>query len=195
MRILTSPSTRAQTEDTPSEPAGTRAFGVVIQARRRERGWSQERLAREVAAQGDRTIRQSDISRMERNQVQLPRTARLQHLAAALDLTTLQLLALAGWGGAAAAVAEVASLQVAAEPPLAADALAGAPCEVQIDIKTIILDRLAPWPIEIPELSTEAMALEETRIRLRAALTRARETRAESQNLLTLSSARRGNGA
>ena len=59
-------------------------LGMVIKARRRELGWSQEELAARVAAQGDAAFRQTDVSRLERGKVSLPRRQRLGHIAAAL---------------------------------------------------------------------------------------------------------------
>ncbi|MDQ3657056.1 MAG: helix-turn-helix domain-containing protein [Chloroflexota bacterium] len=45
-------------------------------------------------------MRQSGISRLERGQVTLPRSHRLQQIAEALDITPGELLARGGWSGA-----------------------------------------------------------------------------------------------
>ncbi|MBA2470151.1 MAG: hypothetical protein H0V37_12165 [Chloroflexia bacterium] len=69
-------------------------------------------------------MRQSDVSRLERDQVTLPRHSRLAHIAAALDLTMGELLARAGWDGAAQEFQDGPSglLPVATEPPTAREA-------------------------------------------------------------------------
>ena len=43
-----------------------KTLGEAIKARRLERGWSQEELARRMVDHGDLTFRQSDVSRLER---------------------------------------------------------------------------------------------------------------------------------
>jgi transcriptional regulator with XRE-family HTH domain len=72
-------------------------LGTVIKARRRELGWSQEELAARVAAHGDAAFRQTDVSRLERGKVSLPRRQRLGHIAAALGLSLGELLMRLGW--------------------------------------------------------------------------------------------------
>ena len=47
-------------------------LGDAIRARRLELGWTQEELAERIAV-GDETFRQSDVSRLERGKVALPR--------------------------------------------------------------------------------------------------------------------------
>lgn len=74
-------------------------LGDVIRNRRMELGWTQEELADHVADLGD-PIRQSDISRLERNETALPRRARLECIAEALDLPLGELLERSGWSGA-----------------------------------------------------------------------------------------------
>jgi transcriptional regulator with XRE-family HTH domain len=96
------------------DPMVPRSLGALIRTRRRELGWSQEQLADQVAACGDPTIRQSDISRLELGKVGLPRAARLRALAAALDLPLGELLARAGWDGAETAFAPNGASSVAA---------------------------------------------------------------------------------
>ena len=79
-------------------PASTTStLGAVIKARRHQLGWSQEELAARVAAHGDGAFRQTDVSRLERGKVGLPRRERLGYIAAALGFTMGELLMRAGW--------------------------------------------------------------------------------------------------
>jgi transcriptional regulator with XRE-family HTH domain len=71
----------------------TSTFGEVIRQRRRELGLTQEELAERIGE----SVRQSDISRMERDYVVLPRRERLEALAAALEVTPGYLLLHSGW--------------------------------------------------------------------------------------------------
>lgn len=71
----------------------SRTLGHVIRARRIELGLTQEELAERVGE----SVRQSDISRMERDYVMLPRRERLEALAAALEVTPGFLLMQSGW--------------------------------------------------------------------------------------------------
>ena len=82
-----------------------RTLGEAIRIRRRELGLSQEDLARRIADHGDAAFRQSDVSRLERGKVTLPRRERLEHMAAVLGLSLGDLLARSGWTGADAAFA------------------------------------------------------------------------------------------
>ncbi len=68
-------------------------LGTFIRERRQDLGLTQEQLAERV---GD-TIRQSEISRLEHDRVSLPRRDRLEHLAAALDVSIGELLVQTGW--------------------------------------------------------------------------------------------------
>jgi len=68
-------------------------LGTFIRERRRELGLTQERLAERVGE----SVRQSDISRLERNRISLPRRDRLEALAAALEVSTADLLLRTGW--------------------------------------------------------------------------------------------------
>lgn len=81
-----------------------RTLGCVIRRRRLELGWTQEQLAERISAE-DEYIRQSDISRIERGDIALPRRARLERIAAALDLPLGELLARSGWADAEACFA------------------------------------------------------------------------------------------
>lgn len=71
----------------------TPSFGEVIRQRRVELGMTQEELAERVGE----SVRQSDISRLERDYVALPRRDRLEALAAALEVTPGYLLMHSGW--------------------------------------------------------------------------------------------------
>ena len=82
-----------------------RTLGDAIRTRRQELGWSQEELAKRIADHGDEAFRQSDVSRLERGKVTLPRRERLVHVAAVLGLSLGELLARSGWTGAASAFA------------------------------------------------------------------------------------------
>jgi transcriptional regulator with XRE-family HTH domain len=73
-------------------------LGQVILARRAELGWTQEQLAERI---GD-NVRQSEISRLERDHIGLPRRYRLEQIARALDIPLGELLLRSGWAGAGA---------------------------------------------------------------------------------------------
>jgi len=68
-------------------------LGAAIRERRRQLGLTQEQLAERV---GD-SVTQSDISRIERGTVALPRRQRLEQLAQALDLSLGDLLVRSNW--------------------------------------------------------------------------------------------------
>ena len=74
-------------------------LGAVIRARRIELGLTQEELAARIGGEGE-YVRQSDVSRLERGRVGLPRRARLERIAAALGLPAGEVLARSGWAGA-----------------------------------------------------------------------------------------------
>jgi transcriptional regulator with XRE-family HTH domain len=74
-------------------------LGDAIKARRLELGWTQVELADRVAARGDSTFRQSDVSRLERGNVTLPHRARLERVAMVLGLPLGELLERSGWYG------------------------------------------------------------------------------------------------
>ena len=84
------------------DAARSRTLGQTIRRRRLELGWTQEDLAMRVCAEGD-LCHQSDVSRIERGRVGLPRRARLERIAAALEVPLGELLARSGWAGADAA--------------------------------------------------------------------------------------------
>src|SRR6476620_1507501 len=68
-------------------------LAAAIRRRRTELGLSQTQLAERTGPE----IQQSDISRLERGLVSLPRPEFLKRLAAALDMTVLELLSSAEW--------------------------------------------------------------------------------------------------
>lgn len=73
------------------------SMGDLIRQKRQELGWTQEELADRVSVLGDE-ITQSDISRIERGDVRLPRIERLTAIARALDLNLVDLLMTSSWG-------------------------------------------------------------------------------------------------
>lgn len=75
------------------------SLGDLVRRRCQELGFTQEELASRSSTD-DEIVRQSDISRIERGQIQLPRRSRLERIATALDLPLGELLALSGWAGA-----------------------------------------------------------------------------------------------
>jgi len=84
------------------ELARSRSLGETIRVRRVALGWTQEVLAARIGGEGG-ICHQSEVSRLERGRVGLPRRARLERIAAALDLPLGDLLARSGWAGAEAA--------------------------------------------------------------------------------------------
>ncbi|MDQ3655385.1 MAG: helix-turn-helix domain-containing protein [Chloroflexota bacterium] len=71
-------------------------LGQLIRERRMELNLTQEELAERVGE----GVRQSEISRLERNRVTLPRRQRMEQIAEALDIPIGVLLARSGWAGA-----------------------------------------------------------------------------------------------
>lgn len=71
-------------------------LGQLIRERRMDLNLTQEELAERI---GD-GVRQSEISRLERNRVSLPRRQRMEEIAAALEIPIGILLARSGWAGA-----------------------------------------------------------------------------------------------
>ena len=76
------------------------SLGEAIRLRRIEIGLTQEELAARV---GD-GVRQSDISRLEHDRIQLPRASRLRAIASALEMEPGELLIRSGWAGAVPAL-------------------------------------------------------------------------------------------
>lgn len=71
-------------------------LGQVIRDRRRDLGWTQEELGARIG----HGVAQSEISRLERDKIMLPRRERLERIASALELPLGTLLARSGWAGA-----------------------------------------------------------------------------------------------
>lgn len=72
------------------------SLGQTIRQRRIELGLTQEELAERI---GD-GVRQSEVSRLERDRILLPRRERLERIAEAIQMTVGELLAQSGWAGA-----------------------------------------------------------------------------------------------
>lgn len=90
-------------------------LGMLIRQRRLELGLTQEALAERIGA----GVRQAEISRLEHDRVTLPRKARLENIARALDLSVGTLLVRSGWAGVREEFGPVASEapRSAPEPP------------------------------------------------------------------------------
>jgi transcriptional regulator with XRE-family HTH domain len=69
------------------------SLGVAIRIRREELGLTQEELAERIGE----GVRQTDIARLERDQIQLPRPDRFGAIARSLELSARDLLIRAGW--------------------------------------------------------------------------------------------------
>lgn len=80
----------------PREKPTTTALGETIRRIRRERGWSQERLAEAIGG----AMQQSDVSALERGRVGLPRRQRIEAIANVLGMPLGELLAASGWSSA-----------------------------------------------------------------------------------------------
>jgi len=72
------------------------SLGQLIRERRMDLGLTQEELAERMGT----TVRQSDVSRLERNKIGLPHRDRLDQIASALELSLGELLVASGWAGA-----------------------------------------------------------------------------------------------
>lgn len=75
----------------------SRSLGQVVRQRRLELGLSQEAFA-ELLGPG---VRQSEISRLERGQVTMPRPQRLHRMAQVLEMPVGELLLLTSWANPA----------------------------------------------------------------------------------------------
>jgi transcriptional regulator with XRE-family HTH domain len=74
----------------------TLTLGQAIRSRRTELALTQEELAERIGE----GVRQAEVSRLERDRIGLPRRARLERIATALELPLGELLAQSGWAGA-----------------------------------------------------------------------------------------------
>jgi transcriptional regulator with XRE-family HTH domain len=74
----------------------TLTLGKVIRTRRIDLHLTQEELAERIGE----GVRQAEVSRLERDRIALPRRARLEAIAAALNFSLGELLARSGWAGA-----------------------------------------------------------------------------------------------
>lgn len=86
-------------------------LGQFIRQRRVELGMTQEEFAT-LLGEGKR---QSEVSRLERDRIGLPRRERLERIAEALDVSVGDLLVRSGWAGADRALAATAAQEPAAE--------------------------------------------------------------------------------
>ena len=71
-------------------------LGQVIRRRRIELGLTQEVLAERIGE----CVRQSEVSRLERDRIVLPRRERLERIAKAIEMPVGELLIQSGWAGA-----------------------------------------------------------------------------------------------
>jgi transcriptional regulator with XRE-family HTH domain len=151
-------------------------LGKLIQGRRRELDLTQEELAERV---GD-GVRQSDISRLEHDKVALPRRARLERIASALDLPLGVLLVQSGWMGASANVdpsngdgedsqstdvPDGVSILVNAAEPASIPTLKKAMREVQALVKTaeFALDKAQEKIEDAVDITSVPVAIDESR--------------------------------
>ncbi|MDP9365390.1 MAG: helix-turn-helix domain-containing protein [Chloroflexota bacterium] len=141
----------------------TRTLGAAIEARRRELGWTLEEWANRVVDAGGEGFRQSDVSRLERGKVGLPRRDRLGRVAVALGLPLGELLARSGWAGAEAVVRQWHTAPRPSTPTFPPPALAPAAAPVNSS------------PAGRPAMGDP---------RLRELIAQAQATRAQSQEVL-----------
>ena len=102
-------------------------LGTFIRQRRQDLGLTQEQLAEAI---GDH-VNQSDISRLERDRITLPRRERLEQLAAALDVSLGDLLARTGWLKAGDSMDQVLDREATAQPASSIPPAPLAPDDVQ----------------------------------------------------------------
>lgn len=67
-------------------------LGNLIRRKRAEKGWSQAELARRIVDATGHAIKQSDISRIERGDISLPRFERLAAFSLVLDIPVSDLI-------------------------------------------------------------------------------------------------------
>lgn len=119
-----------------------KSLGQFIRERRLELGLTQEQLAERVGE----GVRQSEISRLERNRVTLPRRHRMEQIAAALDAPVGVLLARSGWAGAEVIETGTPARAPEREAPFESQAL--------VDDGQIIEDLLRVWPTALDQAGT-----------------------------------------
>ena len=156
-----------------AEPSEFRTLGEAIRARRLELGWSQEQLAARINDAGD-DCHQSDVSRLERGKVGLPRRARLERIAVALDLPLGELLARSGWANA-----EVAFKETFSPAPVQSERPSAAANATSLSARAPVGHQAAGTP---RDRTTDLTAVSVTR--LRAAVDQARATQARSVDVL-----------
>ena len=71
----------------------TTTLGTYIRQRRQELGLSQEQLAERIGE----SVSQSDVSRLEKDRITLPRRRRMEQLAVALEVSLGELFVRTGW--------------------------------------------------------------------------------------------------
>jgi len=134
---------------------------------------SQEDLAVRVSDQGS-DITQADVSRIELGKVALPRRQRLEHLAAALELSLGELLEASGWVGAV----ERFIVEDTAPAPPRASSTPSQPSPVE---RRTTRQPVWDWPAPA---SSDALATMDAIVLLRTAISRAQEPVTRATRLL-----------
>lgn len=110
------------------KPSGSiQTFGAVVRKRRMELGLTQEALAERVGE----NVRQSDISRLERDYISLPRRSRLEALARALEVSPGYLLLRSGWLDSDSGYPDIAAAEPAPVPEQ--EEVAPGPSSIAVD--------------------------------------------------------------
>jgi len=151
-------------------------LGQLIRERRMELNLTQEELAERV---GD-GVRQSEISRLEKNRVTLPRRQRMEQIAEALDIPVGVLLSRSGWAGAETFDTELADLGVA-EPLAPSDGLK----EHALELDAEPDDILPPDHVGSDNHNPPLASLLEDSSHLSNAVTRAEALLGESRSIYT----------
>lgn len=161
-----------ETEPVMIAPSPRPSLGQTIRARRMTLGMSQEALAMRVRDLGSE-LTQADVSRIELGKVELPRRRRLEHLAAALELSLGELLEASGWVGAV----ECFITGDTAAPPRASSA----PAHPSPDLRPAMLQPPLRWPAPAASDTLDTM---DAIFRLRTAIARAQEPVTRAARLL-----------
>ncbi len=146
-------------------------LGQLIRERRMDLDLTQEQLAARVGE----GVRQSEISRLERNRITLPRRQRMEQIAVALDIPLGVLLAGSGWAGAETIIPEPAPQPAATVPNVASE-----PDEV---VQTDAPAYVESWPN--PEPAYAQPRLHDAQPHLYDAIVRAETLIGESQSIYT----------